>query len=142
MVIGIKEKEIKNTIYTPDVATITKIEQVTPSEILFDIAIDNPSKQKEFNFKPGQFVELTVFGLGEAPFSITSSPNNKDFFQPCIRDMGNVSRALRGMKEGAKVGIRGPFGKGYFPYEKMKDKNVIIKTGERYGHFHRIASSL
>ena len=85
--------------------------------------------EKEFNFKPGQFVELTVFGLGEAPFSITSSPNNKNFFQLCIRDMGNVSKALRGMKKGAKVGIRGPFGKGYFPYEKMRNKNVIIIGG-------------
>ena len=129
MVIKMEKKENKNTIYTPDVATITKIERVTPSEILFDITIDELVKQKEFNFMPGQFVELTVFGLGEAPFSITSSPNNRDFFQLCIRDMGNVSGALRKMKKGAKVGIRGPFGKGYFPFERMKEKNVIIIGG-------------
>ncbi len=129
MVLELKQKSEATSIYVPEIATITKIEQVSPTEKLFDIKIDNPESQKAFDFLPGQFVELTVFGLGEAPFSIPSSPNNKDYFQLCIRDIGNVSGALHRMKPGDRIGIRGPFGKGYFPFEKMKGKDVIIVAG-------------
>jgi len=129
MVLDIKQKSDATSIYVPEIATITKIEQMSPTEKLFDIKIDNPESQKAFDFLPGQFVELTVFGLGEAPFSIPSSPNNKDYFQLCVRDIGNVSGALHRMKPGDKIGIRGPFGKGYFPFEKMKGKDVIIVVG-------------
>jgi NAD(P)H-flavin reductase len=129
MVLDIKQKNEATSIYVPEIATITKIEQMSPTEKLFDIKINNPESQKAFDFLPGQFVELTVFGLGEAPFSIPSSPNNKDYFQLCIRDIGNVSGALHRMKPGDKIGIRGPFGKGYFPFEKMKGKDVIIVVG-------------
>jgi sulfhydrogenase subunit gamma (sulfur reductase) len=129
MVLDIKQKSDATSIYVPEIATITKIEQMSPTEKLFDIKIDNPESQKAFDFLPGQFIELTVFGLGEAPFSIPSSPNNKDYFQLCIRDIGNVSGALHRMKPGDKIGIRGPFGKGYFPFEKMKGKDVLIVVG-------------
>lgn len=129
MVLELKQKSEATSIYVPEIATITKIEQVSPTEKLFDIKIDNPESQKAFDFLPGQFVELTVFGLGEAPFSIPSSPNNKDYFQLCIRDIGNVSGALHRMNPGDRIGIRGPFGKGYFPFEKMKGKDVIIVAG-------------
>ena len=129
MVFDIKQKSDATSIYVPEIATITKIEQMSPTEKLFDIKIDNPGSQKAFDFLPGQFIELTVFGLGEAPFSIPSSPNNKDYFQLCIRDIGNVSGALHRMKPGDKIGIRGPFGKGYFPFEKMKGKDVLIVVG-------------
>jgi NAD(P)H-flavin reductase len=129
MVLELKQKSEATSIYVPEIATITKIEQMSPTEKLFDIKIDNPESQKAFDFLPGQFVELTVFGLGEAPFSIPSSPSNKDYFQLCIRDIGNVSGALHRMKPGDKIGIRGPFGKGYFPFEKMKGKDVIIVAG-------------
>jgi len=129
MVLELKQKSEATSIYVPEIATITKICQMSPTEKLFDIKIDNPESQKAFDFLPGQFVELTVFGLGEAPFSIPSSPNNKDYFQLCIRDVGNVSGALHRMKPGDKIGIRGPFGKGYFPFEKMRGKDVIIVAG-------------
>lgn len=129
MVLELKQKSEATSIYVPEIATITKIEQMSPTEKLFDIKIDNPESQKAFDFLPGQFVELTVFGLGEAPFSIPSSPSNKDYFQLCIRDIGNVSGALHRMKPGDRIGIRGPFGKGYFPFEKMKGKDVIIVAG-------------
>ncbi len=128
MTIEAKEKE-KDSIYKPFIATIKGIKELSSTEKQFDIQIDDKETREAFNFKPGQFVELTVFGLGEAPFSIPSSPNNKDYFELCIRNVGNVSGALHKMKEGDKVGIRGPFGKGHFPYEEMKDNNVVIVAG-------------
>ncbi len=119
----------KSNIYVPELARINKIQKVSPTEKLFDIILDDEVKQNNFNFKPGQFVELTIFGLGEAPFSITSNPNKKEFFQLCIRDTGNVSSALHRMEEGSKIGIRGPFGNGYFPYDKMRNHNILLIAG-------------
>jgi NAD(P)H-flavin reductase len=128
MVLEVKE-EGENTIYVPDIAKINRIEQVSPTEKLFNIVFDDDEKQNNFKFKPGQFIELTVFGLGEAPFSIASNPNNREFFELCIRDTGSVSGALHRMKEGSKIGIRGPFGNGYFPYDRMKNHNILLIAG-------------
>jgi sulfhydrogenase subunit gamma (sulfur reductase) len=128
MVLEMKDVN-KNNIYVPELARISRTKQLSPTEKLFNIVFEDKSKQSEFNFKPGQFVELTVFGLGEAPFSIASNPNNKEFFQLCIRDTGNVSGALHRMKEGSKIGIRGPFGNGYFPFDKMRNNNVLLIAG-------------
>jgi NAD(P)H-flavin reductase len=129
MVLEIAEKTKKYSLYVPFIATITDIKKLTQTEKQFTIKIDDTKKRKEFCFLPGQFVELTVFGIGEAPFSIPSSPNNKDFFELCIRNIGSVSGALHRLPVGSKVGIRGPFGEGYFPFEKMKNKNVVIIAG-------------
>ncbi|MBM3709355.1 MAG: oxidoreductase [Actinobacteria bacterium] len=134
MVLEIKDKIAeslaeKNSIYMPQVATITKINDLTPTEKQFFIKIDNPQLRQSFNFLAGQFVELTVFGVGEAPFSIPSSPNNKEYFELCVRNIGSVSGALHRMETGSKVGVRGPFGKGVFPHEKIKGSNVVIIAG-------------
>src|SRR4030043_1139100 len=129
MVSGIAEKSKKDSLYTPFISTITDIKELTQTERQFTIRIDDEEKRKKFDFLPGQFVEITVFGVGEAPFSIPSSPNNKDSIELCIRKIGSVSGALHGMPVGSKVGIRGPFGKGYFPYEKMMNNNVVIIAG-------------
>jgi sulfhydrogenase subunit gamma (sulfur reductase) len=129
MVLEMVEKTKNDSLYVPFIATITDIKKLTQTEKQFTIEIDDTKKRKEFCFLPGQFVELTVFGIGEAPFSIPSSPNNKDSFELCIRNIGSVSGALHRLPVGSKVGIRGPFGKGYFPFEKMIHKNVVIIAG-------------
>ncbi len=128
MVLKAKE-ENKNSIYVPDIARISRIEKVSPTEKLFNIAFEDEEKQNNFKFLPGQFIELTVFGLGEAPFCLASNPNNKEFFELCIRNAGSVSGALHRMEEGSRIGIRGPFGRGYFPFEKMRNHNVLLIAG-------------
>lgn len=128
MVLEMEEKT-NDTIYVPDIATITEMEDLSPTEKKITIKIDDDKKRESFDFLPGQFVEVTVFGVGEAPFSIPSSPNNKDSFELCVRKIGNVSNALHRMEVGSKVGIRGPFGKGIFPFEEMKGSNVVIVAG-------------
>ncbi|MDD5621794.1 MAG: FAD/NAD(P)-binding protein [Actinomycetota bacterium] len=123
------KNENKNSIYVPDIARISRIEKLSPTEKLFNIAFEDEEKQNNFKFLPGQFIELTIFGLGEAPFCLASNPNNREFFELCVRNAGNVSSALHRMEEGSKIGIRGPFGKGYFPFEKMRNHNVLLIAG-------------
>ena len=60
-------------------------------ETLFEIKLDDNS---ELNHKPGQFVEVSVFGIGEAPISLSSSPTKKETFEVCVRKLGNVTSKL------------------------------------------------
>jgi len=79
-------------------------------------------------FEAGQFVELTVPGVGEAPFTPSSNPNVKDTLEITIMRVGKVTEALEQMKVGDTVGLRGPYGNGY----NMKDfqgKEVLIVGG-------------
>lgn len=77
-------------------------------------------------FKPGQFNMLYVFAQGESPISISSW--RKDLLEHTVRLAGDITEDLFNMKEGDKVGVRGPFG-SHFPIESYKGKDVILVAG-------------
>lgn len=79
-------------------------------------------------FKAGQFMQLTVPGIGEAPFTPSSDPNVSDRMEITILRTGKVTDALHDLKPGAAVGLRGPFGKGY-PLDKLVGKEVLVVGG-------------
>ncbi len=114
-----------NIDYVPRLATIIKKVPMTSMETLFEIKLDDKS---ELNHKPGQFVEVSVFGIGEAPISLSSSPTKKETFEVCVRKIGNVTSKLHQLDVGDKVGIRGPFGNG-FEIESLKNKDLLFIAG-------------
>jgi NAD(P)H-flavin reductase/formate hydrogenlyase subunit 6/NADH:ubiquinone oxidoreductase subunit I len=114
-----------NIDYVPKLATIIKKVPMTSMETLFEIRLDDKS---ELNHKPGQFVEVSVFGIGEAPISLSSSPTKKETFEVCVRKLGNVTSKLHQLNVGDKVGIRGPFGNG-FDVEVLKDRDLLFIAG-------------
>jgi NAD(P)H-flavin reductase len=79
-------------------------------------------------FKAGQFIELSIPGLGEAPFTPSSSPAVTETMDVTIMRVGAVTERIHALTNGAKVGIRGPLGKPY-PLEKFYDKEVLIVGG-------------
>ncbi|MDH4227899.1 MAG: FAD/NAD(P)-binding protein [Deltaproteobacteria bacterium] len=109
----------------PMPATVEKIVTATETEKVFTIRLDGG---KTLGHKPGQFVMYSIYGLGEAPISISSSPLDKDTFDLCIRAAGNLTNAIHAMKEGARIGIRGPFGNG-FSMDALYNKDVLIAAG-------------
>lgn len=113
------------SIYLPELATITKVAPMTATEKYFEIKLPGG---RDLGHKPGQFVEVSVFGVGEAPISVSSSPTKKGSFELVIRKVGNVTGAIHEMKAGATVGIRGPFGT-HFPYEDTKGKDILVVAG-------------
>jgi NAD(P)H-flavin reductase len=84
--------------------------------------------EEEFSFKTGQFIEVTLDGLGEAPFTPSSSPLEKSQLEITVMKTGYVTERMHRMQPGEKMGIRGPFGRGY-PVEKFVDKEVLILGG-------------
>ncbi|MBN2620457.1 FAD/NAD(P)-binding protein [candidate division WOR-3 bacterium] len=82
---------------------------------------------KPFDFLAGQFAEVTVPGVGEAPFTPSSSPY-ADILEFTIMKVGRVTSELFRLKEGDTIGVRGPFGKPY-PLKEFKGKEVFIVGG-------------
>jgi sulfite reductase subunit B len=78
---------------------------------------------------PGQFVQVSVFGLEEAPISICSvgKDDNADF-ELCVRRIGKLTNALHELQVGEEVGVRGPFGKG-FPIEELVEGDLLFVAG-------------
>jgi len=94
----------------------------------FTLQFLSEEDEKSFPYMPGQFAELCVFGKGEAPFGIASSPTEPGFLKFSVAKVGVVSTALHMMEEGATVGVRGPLGT-YYPVEELKGKNLVIIGG-------------
>ncbi len=84
--------------------------------------------REEIPFATGQFIELSVDGIGEAPFTPSSDPNNKERIEITAMNVGSVTAGLHEIKKGQAVGIRGPYGKGY-PLNEFKGKNILIVGG-------------
>ena len=103
----------RDDIYLPEMATVVRSEPVTALERFFELKLDSG---RELGHLPGQFAEVSLLGIGEAPISISSSPTQNGSFQMVVRNAGNVTRAMHGLKAGDKVGIRGPFGT-HFPVD-------------------------
>lgn len=80
------------------------------------------------DFMPGQFLELTVDGSGEAPFGFASSPLEKDFVEVTIKRTGRVTDALHRLSVGDSVWVRGPFG-NTFPIKDMEGRNLTYIAG-------------
>jgi NAD(P)H-flavin reductase len=117
---------VNDSLFTPELASITQIEPLTALEKVFTIQLPDG---KSLNHRPGQFVEVSMLGVGEAPISISSSPSRSNgFFELCIRKVGDVTAAVHRLEPGDRIGIRGPFGRG-FPIEKFRGKDVLFAPG-------------
>jgi NAD(P)H-flavin reductase len=113
-------------LFNPTFARILKVEQLTALEKVFTLSL--PGGQP-LDHRPGQFVEVSVLGVGEAPISISSSPSrSEEIFELCVRKVGDVTAAIHQLGVGDKLGIRGPFGRS-FPYEKFRGKDVLFAPG-------------
>ncbi|OGM03289.1 hypothetical protein A3K72_03190 [Candidatus Woesearchaeota archaeon RBG_13_36_6] len=105
--------------YIPKFYKIIKKKQHTNDTYLLRVKVSIP-------YEPGQFFQVSVLNIGEAPISVCSY--QKDYIDLNVRDVGSVTHALCNLKIGDKVGIRGPYGHGY-PMELMKGNNIIIIAG-------------
>lgn len=115
-------------IYLPCLAEIVDIKQETPDIKSFRLKFKDKATEGSFDYKPGQFVEFSVFGEGEAPFCISDSPTRKTSIECSVKRMGKVTQALHELDIGDTVGIRGPYGNG-FPIEDLKGKNLLFVAG-------------
>jgi len=110
-------------IYRPIESVIEDIKPETSNITTYRFRPKEP-----LTFAAGQFVELTVPGVGEAPFTPSSNPNVKDTLEITIMRVGRVTEALEGLKVGETVGLRGPYGNGY-DLSDFDGKEILIIGG-------------
>src|SRR5210317_422299 len=111
-------------IYLPELCTITKRRMLNGTELYLHIAQDSG---EDFEYIPGQFVEVSIAGIGEAPISISSSPTQKGM-ELVIRNVGSLTKVIHGLQVGDKIGVRGPYGSTY-PLEEAKGKDLVFICG-------------
>ena len=118
--------------YRPILTTIQKITIENEARDLktFRLAFCDDNEANDFNFQCGQFAELTVFGVGECPIGIASSPMDKAFLEFTVKRYpdGLVTNALHNRSVGTRIGVRGPLGNS-FPMKQMEGKNILIVSG-------------
>ncbi|MFC1899848.1 FAD/NAD(P)-binding protein [Chloroflexota bacterium] len=114
--------------YLPDIAVIEKIIEETSRVRTFHFRFKDENLRKKFTFSSGQFAEYSVFGIGEAPFCISSSPTRPDHLEFTVQGVGKVTNALHRLAEGAEIGFRGPLGNG-FPPNLLQGKNLVFVGG-------------
>jgi len=105
---------------------IQRVKQET--EDTFTLELVPTARHGKAAFAPGQFNMLYVFGVGEVPISISSDPAKAPAIQHTTRVVGVVTKAMRRLKRGDTIGIRGPFGT-HWPVEEAVGKDVIIVAG-------------
>ena len=122
---GCNHNKDSENIFLPKVADIVDAKMVTKTEKHFTLKLQNGDV---LDYKPGQIVEAGVFGYGEIPLGMATTPNSNGTFDLVVRVVGKVSTALHALNKGDTMTIRGPFGNG-FPVEEFKGKDVLIVAG-------------
>lgn len=112
--------------YVPRPATVVAKQELNELVTLFEFAQDSG---KTLAHRPGQFIQVSVYGVGEAPFSVSSPPRtDNNHFELAVRKTGSVTNALHALEVGAKIGIRGPYG-SYFPMQKFVGQDFLFVAG-------------
>ena len=111
----------------PMIAVVTDIRVDTPDVKTFRVVgLDG---RKPFSHIPGQCAMLSVPGVGEALFSITSSPTDLDFLEFSIKKCGCVTEWLHAMEPGQQVTLRGPYGNGFPVDTAFRGKDLVFIAG-------------
>lgn len=111
--------------FIPRACETTSIKDLTADVRHFTVKFKDG---KSFNYNPGQFVQVSIFGAGEAPISITSSQVAGDGLELAIRKVGILTNAIHKLKVGDEIFIRGPYGNS-FDYKAVQGKNIIFVAG-------------
>jgi len=105
--------------YIPEQAKILDVRRLTFDTNIYRI-------NHKIKHDPGQFVQVSLLGIGECPISICSHSNK--YIDLCIRDVGNVTKFIHKLKKGDSIFVRGVYGHGY-PMEMLENKDVIVIGG-------------
>lgn len=120
-----KKAKLTDSEYLIKTGKILRTKEMTKQEKFFEIAL---ADGESLDHEPGQFVMVSVPGIGEAPLSISSSPTKRGSFEIVVRNVGKMTGVLHKLEASDTVGIRGPFGKG-FPTQILEGNDLIFVAG-------------
>ena len=117
----------KNDTLIPQIGVITDVRIDTPDIKTFRVV--TPDGKKAFDHMPGQCAMLSIPGVGEAMFSITSSPTNTEYMEFSIKTCGCVTEWLHLAEAGQQITIRGPYGKPFPVDDVFAGKDLLFIAG-------------
>jgi NAD(P)H-flavin reductase len=112
-------------LYLPFECEILSVSNLTPNEKLFRLQVP---EEKTLGQLPGQFVQVSLLGWGEAPISIASSPTRSAYFELGVRRAGSLTEALHQRVAGDMIGIRGPYGRP-FELDRLRGRDLLLISG-------------
>ena len=118
----------KDNVLAPSPAKIAKTESMTDIEKLIELEFVDKDFARNFTYEPGQFVEVNVMGVGEAPISICATRKKEDILEMCVRRVGKVTNAIHRLNVGDLLWVRGPYGNS-FPMKNMEGKDLLLVGG-------------
>ncbi len=116
-------EKIARETFLPQIGKIVEIADMTAKDRFFRVELEKP-----LGHRPGQFVMVSILGLGEAPISISNGPTEDNFLEMVIRRIGRLTQAIHELKAGDQLGIRGPYGSG-FNLNDFYNKDVLFVAG-------------
>ncbi len=114
--------------YLPFEAEIVERLQESTSIFTLRLRIVDDRTRASYQFQPGQFNMVYLYGVGEVAISIVSDPRETDLLDHTIRAVGRVTKGLAKLQAGDRVGLRGPFGRGW-PLQEAIGGDVVLATG-------------
>jgi len=114
--------------YLRDKVEILDVQDETANTKTFVMKFLDEERQRNFNFIPGQFIVISIPGVGEAMFSISSSTSNRENFSTTIRKVGRMTGMISKYNMGDKILVGGPYGSGW-PMGQLEGKDILIVTG-------------
>ena len=114
--------------YLPAEADIVERIEEAPSVFTLRLRLCDPALREAYRFAPGQFNMLYLYGVGEVPISIVSDPEDPGHLMHTIRSVGRVTRGMEQLRVGQRIGLRGPYGRGW-PLEQAAGRDVLVLTG-------------
>ena len=118
---------MNNEVLIPSVAVITDVRTDTPDVKTFRVL--TPDGKKPFEHMPGQCAMLSIPGVGEALFSITSSPTNREYMEFSIKKCGCLTSWIHMLEPGQQITIRGPYGNGFPVETELRGKDLLFIAG-------------
>lgn len=114
--------------YLPAEAEVVERIQESPSVFTLRLRLSDARERAAYRFAPGQFNMLYLYGVGEVPISIVSDPRDPEHLMHTIRSVGRVTRGMAALAAGQRIGLRGPYGRGW-PLEQAAGRDLLVLTG-------------
>ncbi|MBX3746110.1 MAG: FAD/NAD(P)-binding protein [Verrucomicrobiae bacterium] len=119
---------LSDNLYLPRPAILERVTDEIDEVRTFHWRFEDPADGEAFRkFRPGQFAQVSMYGVGEFPASLPPSPTEGETFFT-VRRVGACTAALHGMRAGDRFGVRGPYGNG-FPMESYEGRNLLFVAG-------------
>lgn len=120
-----RQRHANTSVYLPQPAEVLEVTKLTAMENHYRLRMESGAA---LGHAPGQFVQVSIVGVGECPISICASPTRGDTFELCVRRVGEVTEAIHRLEPGDIVGIRGPLGHG-FDVGAMQGNDILVVAG-------------